>query len=126
MFPTTLFLCLEIYVLATRGLIFAMLIVLLCVWRNEGQAEMMRKTLIVTYTGTTLIDACLLVVLSVIVFDVHLYSLPDCEETRSPCEVSAPFLWTVGTGTVFLMKALGLVFSFYRVNLETKDKAFKA
>ena len=118
---------LRIYILATRGLILAMLIVLLIVWRNEAQSEVTKKILIVTYTGMTLLDAGLMIVLCVNVYNVHLYEKPNCGETRDPCEVSTAFKWVVGCGTgFFLLKALGLIFSFYRINLVTKDKAFKA
>ena len=86
----------------------------------------MKKALIITYTGMTIIDAGLMVILFVNVYDVHLYERPNCKDTSDPCQVSMVFKIVVGSGAVFfLLKALGLIFAFYRIKLVMKENELK-
>ena len=120
------FLWLRIYILFTRGLIFGLLIALLIVWNYEVKAEILKKTLIFSYTGMTLIDAAIMIILCVSVYDLHLYEKPDCKSTPEPCNVSLIFVLVIGFGSAFfLLKAIGLIFAFYRIHLMTKDREFK-
>ena len=86
----------------------------------------MKNILILSYTGMTLIDVVLMIVLCVNVYDLQLYERPDYKPTPYPYEVSLTSKIVVGFGTVLVIsKAIGLISAFYNIHLVTKDKEFK-